>query len=79
MTLPAPPELVDIILQSAARDASIASVLREICALEAAVRASALDLVAAHLKSRAVAADVLACVAALRDDAVAGRIREGLG
>lgn len=79
MTLPAAPELVDVILQVAARDASIAGVLREICALDAAIRSSALELVAAHLKTRAVAVDVLECVAALRDDAVAHRIREGLG
>lgn len=79
MTLPAAPELVDVILQVAARDASIAGVLREICALDAAVRVGALDLVAAHLKTRAVAPDVLECVAALRDDTLARRIREGLG
>jgi len=79
MTLPAAPELIDVILQVAARDASIAGVLREICALDAAVRTSALDLVAAHLKTRAVEPEVLECVAALRDDAVARRIREGLG
>ena len=79
MALPAAPELVDVILQVAARDASIASVLREICALDAAVRTSALELVAAHLRTRAVPPDVLECVAALRDDAVAYRIREGLG
>jgi hypothetical protein len=79
VTLPEGPELVDVILEAAARDASIAGVLREICALDGPVRAGALDLVTAHLKTRAVAPDVLACVAALRDDAVAGRIREGLG
>jgi hypothetical protein len=76
---PVAPELVDVILQVAARDASIAGVLREICTLDAAVRTSALDLVAAHLKTRAVESDVLECVAALRDDTVARRIREGLG
>jgi hypothetical protein len=78
-TIPPAPEVVDVILQIAARDASIASVLREICALDAAVRTSALDLVAAHLRTRAAAPDVLECVALLRDDTVAGRIREGLG
>ena len=79
MTLPAAPELIDVILTVAAGDASIASVLRDICALDAAVRTSALDLVAAHLKTRAVGPDVLDCIAALRDDTVAHRIREGLG
>jgi hypothetical protein len=70
---------VDAILQVAERDPSIARVLREICALEAGARAGALDLVGAHLRTQAAAADVLACVQALREDAVARRIAERLG
>jgi hypothetical protein len=70
---------VDAIIQVAERDASIASVLREICALEGTVRAGALELVGAHLRTRAAAADVLQCVLALREDAVARRIAERLG
>jgi hypothetical protein len=72
-------EYVETIVQAAARDASIAHVLREICALDGAVRAGALELVGAHLRSQAAAADVLACVQALREDAVARRIAERLG
>ncbi len=68
----------DVILQVAARDASIARFLREICGLDAAVRASALDLMAVHLRTRNVPGDVLECLAALRDDALARRIGEGL-
>lgn len=78
MIAPQDPEYVDVILQVAARDASIARVLREICALEGAVRTSALDLVAVHLRTQGVAPDVLDCLAALRDDALARRIGEGL-
>ena len=70
---------VDAIVQAAERDASIARVLREICALDGAVRAGALELVGAHLRTSAVAADVLQCVQALREDAVARRIAERLG
>ncbi len=70
---------VDAIVQAAERDASIARVLREICALEGAVRAGALELVGAHLRTQAAAGDVLECVQALRDDAVARRIAERLG
>ena len=36
-------EYVDVILEVAARDASIARVLREICALDAGMRSMALD------------------------------------
>lgn len=78
MIPPTSPQYVDLILQVAARDASIGRVLREICALEASVRASALDLMAVHLRTRDTGADVLACLAALRDDALARRIGEGL-
>jgi hypothetical protein len=39
----------------------------------------ALELVGAHLRTHAAAADVLACVQALREDAVARRIAERLG
>ena len=70
---------VDAIVQAAERDASIARVLREICALDGDVRAGALELVGAHLRTRAAAADVLECVRALREDAVARRIAERLG
>jgi DNA-binding FrmR family transcriptional regulator len=70
---------VEAMIQVAERDASIARVLREICALEGAVRAGALELVGAHLRTHAAAADVLACVHALREDTVARRIAERLG
>jgi hypothetical protein len=69
-------EYVDVILQVAGRDPSIAGVLREICALDAATRATALGLVAAHLRTRRVEPDVLDCIALLRQDAVARRIAE---
>ena len=72
-------EFVDAVLQVAARDASIARVLREICGLDGAVRASALDLVGAHLRIHSAAGDVLDCVAALKRDDVARRIAERLG
>jgi hypothetical protein len=72
-------EYVETIVAVAARDASIARVLREICALDGAVRAGALDLVGAHLRTHAAAEDVLACVQALRRDDVARRIVERLG
>jgi DNA-binding FrmR family transcriptional regulator len=70
---------VEAIIQAAERDASIATVLREICALDGAVRAGALELVGAHLRTHAAAADVLQCVQALREDTVARRIAERLG
>ncbi len=70
---------VEAIVQAAERDASIARVLREICALDGAVRAGALELVGAHLRTHAASADVLECVRALREDAVARRIAERLG
>ena len=70
---------VEAMIQVAERGASIARVLREICALEGAVRAGALELVGAHLHTHAAAADVLACVQALREDTVARRIAERLG
>ena len=72
-------EFVDSVLQVAARDASIARVLREICGLDGAVRASALDLVGAHLRIHSAAGDVLDCVEALKRDDVARRIAERLG
>jgi len=68
----------DVIVEAAQRDESIARVLREICALEAPVRASALALVSAHLRGR-VAADVLECIEALRGDELARSIAERLG
>jgi DNA-binding FrmR family transcriptional regulator len=70
---------VEAIIEAAERDASIARVLREICALDAAVRAGALELVGAHLRTHAAGADVLECVQALREDTVARRIAERLG
>lgn len=70
---------VEAIVQAAERDASIARVLREICALDGAVRAGALELVGAHLRTHPAAADILQCVQALREDAVARRIAERLG
>ena len=72
-------EYIETILQVAARDASIAGVLREICALDGAVRSGALELVRAHLRTHAAAADVLECVQALSHDDVARRIVERLG
>ena len=72
-------ELVDTIARVAERDASIARVLREIVSLETAVRASALDLVGAHLRVHSAAGDVLDCVDALKRDDVAPRLAERLG
>jgi hypothetical protein len=72
-------QYVETIIQAATRDASIARVLREICALDGAVRAGALELVGAHLRAQAAGADVLACVQALREDAVAQQIAQRLG
>jgi hypothetical protein len=70
---------VETIVRVAEQDASIARVLREICALDSVVRSGALDLVSAHLATRAAPADVLECVRALRRDDVARRIAERLG
>ena len=72
-------EYVTTILAVAERDASIARVLREICALDEDVRGSALDLVGAHLRTQAAPADVLACVQALRRDEIARAIAARLG
>ena len=74
-----PDEYVEAIVQVAERDASIARVLREIVGLETAVRSSALDLVAAHLRVHSAAGDVIDCIDALKRDAVARRIAERLG
>jgi hypothetical protein len=71
-------EYVDVILQVAASDHTVAAVLREICALEAAVRQGALDVVGAHLRARDARSDVLECLDALRRDDVARRIVERL-
>jgi hypothetical protein len=71
-------EYVDVIRQVAARDPSIARVLREICGLDSVTRATALGLVAAHLRTRNTASDVLDCIALLRQDAFARRIAEVL-
>lgn len=72
-------EELQALIHVATRDPSIGGVLREICALDGPVRSSALDLVTAHLRARAAAPDVLACVAALRRDEIARRIAEALG
>ena len=72
-------DYIEAMLRSAARDASIAGVLREICALDGAVRSGALELVRAHLRTHAAAADVLECVQALSHDDVARRVVERLG
>jgi hypothetical protein len=72
-------DYVRTIIDVAERDASIARVLREICALEPDVRGSALDLVGAHLRAQAVAGDVLECVRALRREEVARAIAARLG
>jgi hypothetical protein len=69
---------VDLILQVAERDESIARVLREICALDGAARRCALDLVGAHLGGRA-RRDILECIEALRGDALAHTLAERLG
>src|SRR5439155_867319 len=52
-----PDEYVDAMVQVAERDASIGRVLREILSLDGAVRSSALDLVAAHLRVHSAAGD----------------------
>lgn len=72
-------DYVDAIVQVAERDASIGRVLREILSLDGAVRSSALDLVAAHLRVHSAAGDVLDCIDVLKRDAVAQRISERLG
>ena len=70
-------EYVQVILQVAERDESIARVLREICALDGAVRGGALDLVGGHLRN--AGRDVMECLDALRRDEIARRIAEHLG
>ena len=70
---------VAAIVEVATRDASIARVLREICALEGVVRSGALDLVGAHLRTRTTAGDVFECLDALRRDEIARRLAERLG
>ena len=72
-------DYIEAMLQVAARDPSIAGVLREICALDGAVRSGALELVRSHLRTHAAAADVLECVQALSHDDVARRVVERLG
>jgi hypothetical protein len=72
-------DYIEAMLQVAARDPSIAGVLSEICALDGAVRSGALELVRAHLRTHAAAADVLECVQALSHDDVARRVVERLG
>ena len=69
---------VDLILQVAERDETIARVLREICSLDGAARRCALDLVGAHLGGRA-SRDILECIEALRGDALAHTLAERLG
>ena len=70
---------VAAIVEVATRDASIARVLRELCALDGAVRSGALDLVGAHLRTRTTAGDVFQCLDALRRDEIARRLAERLG
>lgn len=79
MTAPLSEEYIRAILQVAERDPSIGRVLREICALEDDVRGPALDIVGAHLRTQAAAADVLECVQALRREEVARAIAARLG
>ena len=74
-----PDEYVDAIVRVAEGDASIARVLREILGLDAVVRSSALDLVAAHLRVHSAAGDVLDCIDMLKRDAIAQRLTERLG
>jgi hypothetical protein len=68
---------VATIVAAAQRDDSIARVLREICALDGAVRGGALDLVGGYL--RTAGSDVRECIEALRRDEIARRIAERLG
>ena len=68
---------VETIVAAARRDDSIARVLREICALDGAVRGGALDLVGGYL--RGAGRDVMDCLEALRRDEIARRIAERLG
>jgi len=79
MADPADDQYVSTVVEVASRDPSIARVLREICALDATVREGALELVGVHLRTRTAAADVFACLDALRRDEVARRIAERLG
>jgi len=79
MTPAIPDDYIRTIIAVAERDASIARVLREICALEGGVRGSALELVGAQLRASAAAPDVLECVQALRRDEVARAIIDRLG
>jgi hypothetical protein len=72
-------EYVDAIVQVADADPSIAHVLREIVSLDTAVRASALELVGAHLRIHSAKGDVLDCVEALKRERVAQRLAERLG
>lgn len=65
-------------IQVAQRDPSVARVLRQICGLDGALRSTALDLVAAHLRAHAAAEDILECIAALRRDEVVRRIADAL-
>jgi len=73
-----PDEYVDAMTQAAERDASIGRVLREILSLDGAVRSSALDLIAAHLRVHSAAGDVLDCIDMLKRDAIAQRLSERL-
>ncbi len=69
---------VDVMLQVAGSDPSIARMLREVCGLDGGVRSLALDLMAARLRSHARASDLLNALATLRRDDVARRIAEAL-
>jgi hypothetical protein len=76
-----PPEdaCVAAMVEVATRDTSIGRVLREICGLPSALRATALDLVGAQLRTRAAGGDVFECLDSLKRDEIAGRIAERLG
>jgi hypothetical protein len=76
---PADEAYVSAIVAVSERDGTIAHVLREICALDDAVRAGALDLVGAYLRTRAAGSDVFECLDALRRDDVARAIAGRLG
>ena len=70
-----PDEYVDAMVRVAEGDASIGRVLREILSIDGAVRSSALDLVAAHLRVHS-AGDVPDCIDMLKRAASAQRLGE---
>lgn len=70
---------VAAMVEVATRDTSIGRVLREICGLPSTLRATALDLVGAQLRTCAAGGDVLECLDALKRDEIARWIAERLG